>query len=169
MGSRISPRLPPVMKDNLFSLDDGLRRGRPPPSSKNLCEGPLIDEEPAAEATPIIDPTSISRCCIEGGLFPAVPVFFQYPCGITGGWLEWVEHELGDPIKRETLRKAASTAVHGLLVLFNAVRARQQKKGYGSKMKVTAAEAWFARVRQQNGGLLEYGSKMDGCFWVWNG
>ncbi|PQP95319.1 hypothetical protein Pyn_07885 [Prunus yedoensis var. nudiflora] len=39
----------------------------------------------------------------------------------------------------------------------------------GSKMKVTAAEAWFARVRQQNGGLLEYGSKMDGCFWVWNG
>ncbi|PQP93968.1 hypothetical protein Pyn_14233 [Prunus yedoensis var. nudiflora] len=30
-------------------------------------------------------------------------------------------------------------------------RARQQKKGYGSKMKVTAAEAWFARVRQQNG------------------
>ncbi|PQP93962.1 hypothetical protein Pyn_14227 [Prunus yedoensis var. nudiflora] len=46
--------------------------------------------------------------------------------------------------------------------LFNAVRARQQKKGYGSKMKVTAAEAWFARVRQQNGGLLEYGSKMDG-------
>ncbi|PQM36962.1 hypothetical protein Pyn_20947 [Prunus yedoensis var. nudiflora] len=45
-------------------------------------------------------------------------------------------------------------------------RARQQKKGYGSKMKVTAAEAWFARVRQQNGGLLEYGSKMDGCFWA---
>ncbi|KAL6279072.1 hypothetical protein ACE6H2_015953 [Prunus campanulata] len=107
MGSRISPRLPPVMKDNLFSLDDGLRRGRPPPSSKNLCEGPLIDEEPAAEAAPIIDPTSISRCCIEGGLFPAVPIFFQYPCGITGGWSEWVEHELEDPIHRDTLRKAA--------------------------------------------------------------
>ncbi|XP_021826614.1 uncharacterized protein LOC110767396 isoform X2 [Prunus avium] len=107
MGSRVSPRLPPVMKDNLFSLADGLRRGRPPPSSKNLCEGPLIDEEPAAEAAPIIDPTSISRCCIEGGLFPAVPVFFQYPCGITGGWSEWVEHELEDPINRDTLRKAA--------------------------------------------------------------
>ncbi|PQM36966.1 hypothetical protein Pyn_39919 [Prunus yedoensis var. nudiflora] len=85
-------------------------------------------------------------------------------CG-TAGWCTVLLHSL---VRRRIVygilgKEYGSAWFAGL---FNAVRARQQKKGYGSKMKVTAAEAWFARVRQQNGGLLEYGSKMDGCFWA---
>ncbi|CAL8995235.1 unnamed protein product [Prunus brigantina] len=86
-----------ILKDHLYSTDDRLKRGRPPPLLKNTDEDIIIDGEPAPKATPVIDPVLISRCCIERGLFPAVPLFFQYPCGTNKGWSERVDRELRDP------------------------------------------------------------------------
>ncbi|CAL9000095.1 unnamed protein product [Prunus brigantina] len=56
---------PSIIRDHLYSIDDRLKRGRPPPLLKGADEDIIIDEEPAPEATPVIDPASISRCCIE--------------------------------------------------------------------------------------------------------
>lgn len=104
MASKALPIHPgSTMKDHLFSLNDGLKKGRPPPSIKNICT--LMGGEPAPETIPTIDPTTVSRCCIEKGLFPAVPLFFQYPCGITKGWSEWVESELANPVSLDILRR----------------------------------------------------------------
>ncbi|CAL9013011.1 unnamed protein product [Prunus brigantina] len=95
-----------IMRDHLYSLDDRLRRGRPPPLLKSVDEDIIIDEESVLETTPVIDPASISRCCIERGLFPAVPLFFQYPCGTSKGWSEWVDHELKDLSTCDVLSRA---------------------------------------------------------------
>ncbi|KAL6291862.1 hypothetical protein ACE6H2_000004 [Prunus campanulata] len=62
-----------IISDHLYSLDDKLKRERPPPLLKNACEHVAIGEEPVPETASVIDPVSISRCCIEKGLFPAVP------------------------------------------------------------------------------------------------
>ncbi|CAL8168094.1 unnamed protein product [Prunus armeniaca] len=97
---------PFIIRDHLYSIDDRLKRGRPPPLLKGADEDIIIDEEPAPEATPVIDPASISRCCIERGLFPAVPLFFQYPCSTSKGWSEWVDHELKNPSTRDILSRA---------------------------------------------------------------
>ncbi|CAL8993072.1 unnamed protein product, partial [Prunus brigantina] len=95
-----------IMRDHLYSLDERLRRGRPPPLLKGVDEDIIIDGESALETTPVIDPASISRCCIERGLFPAVPLFFQYPCGTSKGWSEWVDRELKDPSTCDVLSRA---------------------------------------------------------------
>ncbi|CAL2277779.1 unnamed protein product [Prunus armeniaca] len=97
---------PFIIRDHLYSIDDRLKRGRPPPLLKGADEDTIIDEEPAPEATPVIDPASISRCCIERGLFPAVPLFFQYPCSTSKGWSEWVDDELKNPSTRDILSRA---------------------------------------------------------------
>ncbi|CAL2246603.1 unnamed protein product [Prunus armeniaca] len=97
-----SADLPLIMRDHLYSLDDRLKRGRPPCTSEDI----FIDREPMPETTPVVDPASISRCCIERGLFLAVPLFFQYPCGTSKGWLEWVDHELQDPSACDILNQA---------------------------------------------------------------
>ncbi|PQM38666.1 uncharacterized protein Pyn_11602 [Prunus yedoensis var. nudiflora] len=67
-----------IIRDHLYSVEDKLKRGRPPPLLKGVGEDIVIDGEPAPEVAPVIDPASISRCCIERGLFPAVPLFFQF-------------------------------------------------------------------------------------------
>ncbi|PQQ18429.1 uncharacterized protein Pyn_23523 [Prunus yedoensis var. nudiflora] len=95
-----------IMRDHLYSLDDKLKRGRPPPLLKSTGEDIAINCEPMPETTPVIDPTSISRCCIERDLFPAVPLFFQYPCGTSKGWSEWVDRELKDPSTCDILNRA---------------------------------------------------------------
>ncbi|CAL8121399.1 unnamed protein product [Prunus armeniaca] len=74
--------------------------------SKGADEDIIVDEEPAPEATPVIDPASVSRCCIERGLFPAVPLFFQYPCSTSKGWSEWVDDELKNPSTHDILSRA---------------------------------------------------------------
>ncbi|KAI5342822.1 hypothetical protein L3X38_010698 [Prunus dulcis] len=98
--------LSPIIRDHLYSVEDRLQRGRPPPLLKGADEDIIIDGELAPEATPVIDPASISRCCIEKGLFPAVPLFFQYPCSISKGWSEWVDQELRNPSTCDILRRA---------------------------------------------------------------
>ncbi|KAI5324075.1 hypothetical protein L3X38_033148 [Prunus dulcis] len=95
-----------IIRDHLYSTDDKLKRGRPPPLLRGADEDIIIDREPAPEETPVIDPASISRCCIEKGLFPAVPLFFQYPCGTSKGWSEWVDHELKNPSTCDILNRA---------------------------------------------------------------
>ncbi|CAL9011853.1 unnamed protein product [Prunus brigantina] len=91
---------------DLLGLRKRLKRGRPPPLLKSADEDIIIDGEPAPETALVIDPASISRCCIERGLFPAVPLFFQYPCGTSKGWSEWVDRELRDPSTCDILSRA---------------------------------------------------------------
>ncbi|KAI5324084.1 hypothetical protein L3X38_033157 [Prunus dulcis] len=86
-----------IIRDHLYSTDDRLKRVRPPPLLRGADEDIIIDREPAPEETPVIDPASISRCCIEKGLFSTVPLFFQYPCGTSKGCSEWVDRELKNP------------------------------------------------------------------------
>ncbi|PQP93506.1 uncharacterized protein Pyn_29656 [Prunus yedoensis var. nudiflora] len=95
-----------IIRDHLYSIEDKLKRGRPPPLLKGVGEDAVIDGELAPDVVPVIDPASISRCCIERGLFPAVPLFFQYPCGTSKGWSEWVGRELRDPSTRDILSRA---------------------------------------------------------------
>ncbi|CAL9021335.1 unnamed protein product [Prunus brigantina] len=80
-----STDLPPIMLDHLYSTDDNLKAGGPLLLPENARENPVVGDEPSPETTPVVDPASISRCCIEKGLFPAVPLFFQYPCSISKG------------------------------------------------------------------------------------
>ncbi|CAL9029942.1 unnamed protein product [Prunus brigantina] len=101
-----SGNLPFIIRDHLYSIDNRLKRGRPPPLLKSTDEDIIIDGEPVPETAPVIDPASISRCCIERGLFPAVPLFFQYPCGTSKGWSEWVDRELRDPSTCDILSRA---------------------------------------------------------------
>ncbi|CAL9025143.1 unnamed protein product, partial [Prunus brigantina] len=42
-----------IMRDHLYSLDDRLKRGRPPPLLKSAYEGIIIDGEPAPETAPV--------------------------------------------------------------------------------------------------------------------
>ncbi|CAL8994911.1 unnamed protein product [Prunus brigantina] len=101
-----STDLPPIMLDHLYSTDDNLKAGGPLLLLKNARENPVVGDEPSPETAPVVDPASISRCCIEKGLFLAVPLFFQYPCGISKGWSEWVDRELRDPSTCNILRRA---------------------------------------------------------------
>ncbi|CAL2263196.1 unnamed protein product [Prunus armeniaca] len=86
---------PFIIRDHLYSIDDRLKRGRPPPLLKGADEDIIIDEEPAPEATPVIDPHLYQ-----------VPLFFQYPCSTSKGWSEWVDHELKNPSTRDILSRA---------------------------------------------------------------
>ncbi|CAL9000940.1 unnamed protein product, partial [Prunus brigantina] len=95
-----------ILRDHLYSTDDRLKRGRPPPLLKSTDEDIIIDGELAPATTPVVDPASILRCCIERGLFPAVPLFFQYPCGTSKGWSEWVDRELRDSSTGDILSRA---------------------------------------------------------------
>ncbi|CAL2277031.1 unnamed protein product [Prunus armeniaca] len=61
---------------------------------------------PSLETAPIIEPASISKCCIKKGLFLVVPLFFQYPYSISKGWSEWVDRELLDPSTQDILCRA---------------------------------------------------------------
>ncbi|KAL6276808.1 hypothetical protein ACE6H2_020409 [Prunus campanulata] len=49
-----------IISDHLYSLDDKLERGRPPPLLKNACEDVAVGEEPVPETASVIDPASIS-------------------------------------------------------------------------------------------------------------
>ncbi|CAL8992922.1 unnamed protein product, partial [Prunus brigantina] len=101
-----STDLPPIMLDHLYSTNDNLKTGGPLLLLENARENPVVGDEPSSETAPVVDPVSISRCCIEKGLFPAVPLFFQYPCSISKGWSEWVDRELRDPSTCNILRRA---------------------------------------------------------------
>ncbi|CAL2256985.1 unnamed protein product [Prunus armeniaca] len=92
-----SSDLPPIMLDHLYSMDDNIKVGGPLLLLEDARENPIVGDEPSPETSPTVEPASISRCCIEKGLFPAVPLFFQYPCSISKGWSEWVDRELLDP------------------------------------------------------------------------
>ncbi|PQQ18434.1 uncharacterized protein Pyn_23528 [Prunus yedoensis var. nudiflora] len=98
--------LPLIMMDHLYSMDDDLKAGGPMLLLEEAYENPVIGDESSPETTPVIYPASISRCCIEKGLFPTVPLFFQYPCSISKGWSEWVDRELLDPSTCDILRWA---------------------------------------------------------------
>ncbi|CAL8152937.1 unnamed protein product [Prunus armeniaca] len=78
-----------IMRDHLYSLDDKLKKGRPPPLLKSADEDIIIDGELASETTPVVDPASISGCCIE-----------------SKGWSEWVDRELNDPSTCDVLNRA---------------------------------------------------------------
>ncbi|CAL8992934.1 unnamed protein product [Prunus brigantina] len=108
-GSRVimtSTNPSSILRVHLYSTYDRLKRGRLPPLLKSTDEDIITDGEPAPETAPMIDPASISRCCIERGLFPAVLLFFQYPCGTSKGWSEWVDRELRDPSTCDILNRA---------------------------------------------------------------
>ncbi|KAI5317027.1 hypothetical protein L3X38_036734 [Prunus dulcis] len=77
-----------IIRDHLYSLDDRLKRGRPPPLLQNACEDAVFGEEPAPETSPVIDPASKLACCIEKGSFPAVPLFFSHSASILMGVLQ---------------------------------------------------------------------------------
>ncbi|PQM32683.1 uncharacterized protein Pyn_30632 [Prunus yedoensis var. nudiflora] len=49
-----------IIRDHLYSIEDKLKRGRPPPLLKGAGEDTVIDGEPAPEVAPVIDPASIS-------------------------------------------------------------------------------------------------------------
>ncbi|PQM34666.1 uncharacterized protein Pyn_13394 [Prunus yedoensis var. nudiflora] len=87
-------------------MEDKLKRGRAPPLLKGAGEDAVINGEPAPENAPVIDLASISRCCIERGLFTVVPLFFQYLCGTSKGWSEWIDRELRDSSTRDILSRA---------------------------------------------------------------
>ncbi|CAL2256593.1 unnamed protein product [Prunus armeniaca] len=101
-----SSDLPPIMLDHLYSMDDNLKAEGPLLLLEDARENPVVGDEPSPETTPVIEPGSISRCCIEKGLFPAVPLFFQYPCSISKGWSKWVDRERRDPSTCNILRRA---------------------------------------------------------------
>ncbi|CAL2230903.1 unnamed protein product [Prunus armeniaca] len=101
-----STDLPPIMLDHLYSMDDNLKAGGPLLLLEDARENPVVSYEPSPKTTSVIDPASISRCCIQNGLFPAVPLFFKYPCSISKGWSEWVDRELRDPSTCNILRRA---------------------------------------------------------------
>ncbi|CAL8152432.1 unnamed protein product [Prunus armeniaca] len=101
-----STNLPPIMLDHLYSMDDNLKAGGPFLLLEEARENPVVNDEPPPEIDPIIETASISRCCIEKGLFPAIPLFFQYLCSISKGWSEWVDSELLDPSTCDILRRA---------------------------------------------------------------
>ncbi|PQQ08219.1 uncharacterized protein Pyn_40689 [Prunus yedoensis var. nudiflora] len=101
-----STNLSPIMLDHLYSVDDNLKVGGPLLSLEDARENPIVGDEPSPETALVIDPASISRCCIEKGLFPAVSLFFQHPCSISKSWSEWVDHELLDPTTCNILRRA---------------------------------------------------------------
>ncbi|KAL6284597.1 hypothetical protein ACE6H2_015526 [Prunus campanulata] len=86
-----STDLPPIMMDHLYSMDDNLKAGGPLLLLEDSRENPVIGDEPLPEIVPVIDTASISRCCIEKGLFPAVPL---------------VDRELLDPSTCDILRRA---------------------------------------------------------------
>ncbi|PQQ17316.1 uncharacterized protein Pyn_08784 [Prunus yedoensis var. nudiflora] len=65
------------MMDHLYSMDDGLKAGGPLLPLEKACENPVVGDEPLPETVSVVDPASVSRCCIEKGLFPAVPLFFS--------------------------------------------------------------------------------------------
>ncbi|ONH90516.1 hypothetical protein PRUPE_8G058600 [Prunus persica] len=69
---------PPMMVDHLYSLYGRLNKGKPPSLVKNSCENLIIREEPTPETTPVVDPSSVSRCYIEKGMFSAVPLIVLY-------------------------------------------------------------------------------------------
>ncbi|PQQ02711.1 uncharacterized protein Pyn_11375 [Prunus yedoensis var. nudiflora] len=52
-----------IISDHLYSLDDKLKRGRPPPLLKNVCEHVAVGEEPMLETASVIDPASTSSIC----------------------------------------------------------------------------------------------------------
>ncbi|PQP91549.1 uncharacterized protein Pyn_07606 [Prunus yedoensis var. nudiflora] len=101
-----STDLPPIMMDHLYSMDDGLKAGGPLLPLEKACENPVVGDEPLPETVSVVDPASVSRCCIEKGLFPAVPLFFQHPCSISKSWSEWVDRELLDPSTCDILHRA---------------------------------------------------------------
>ncbi|CAL8175521.1 unnamed protein product [Prunus armeniaca] len=101
-----STNLPPIMLDHLYSMDDDLKTEGPLLLLEDASKNPVVGDEPSPETAPVINPASISRCCIEKGIFPAVPLFFQYPCSISKGWSEWVDRELRDPSTCNILRRA---------------------------------------------------------------
>ncbi|CAL8087634.1 unnamed protein product [Prunus armeniaca] len=72
-----SSDLPPIMLDHLYSMDDNLKAGGPLLLLEDAPENPVVSDEPLPKTAPIVEPASISRCCFEKGLFPAVPLFFQ--------------------------------------------------------------------------------------------
>ncbi|CAL2229200.1 unnamed protein product [Prunus armeniaca] len=101
-----STDLPPIMLDHLYSMDDDLKAEGTLLLLEDARKNPVVGDEPSPETAPVINPASISRCCIEKGLFPAIPLFFQYPCSISKGWSEWVDRELRDPSTCNILRRA---------------------------------------------------------------
>ncbi|CAL8168077.1 unnamed protein product [Prunus armeniaca] len=46
----------PIIRDHFYSLDDILKRGRPPPLLKSAGKDIFIDGEPAPETAPVVDP-----------------------------------------------------------------------------------------------------------------
>ncbi|CAL8151425.1 unnamed protein product [Prunus armeniaca] len=80
-----STNLPPIMLDHLYSMDDDLKAEGPLLLLEDARKNPVVGDEPSPETAPVINPASVSRCYIEKGLFPAVPLFFQYPCSIKVG------------------------------------------------------------------------------------
>ncbi|CAL2229617.1 unnamed protein product [Prunus armeniaca] len=72
-----SSDLPPIMLDHLYSMDENLKVGGPLLLLEDARENPVVGGEPLPKTALIVEPASISRCCIEKGLFLAVPLFFQ--------------------------------------------------------------------------------------------
>ncbi|CAL9024109.1 unnamed protein product, partial [Prunus brigantina] len=60
-----------ILRDHLYSTDDRLKRGRPPPLLKSTDEDIIIDGEPVPETAPMIDPA-------ETSLIEVVPMSVYY-------------------------------------------------------------------------------------------
>ncbi|CAL2270269.1 unnamed protein product [Prunus armeniaca] len=64
-----------IISGYLYSTDDKLKRGTPPPFLKNACEDVAVGEEP------------VSSCCVfplalaiaHGGMIPIAPMFLGHP------------------------------------------------------------------------------------------
>ncbi|KAB2608648.1 hypothetical protein D8674_011816 [Pyrus ussuriensis x Pyrus communis] len=65
------------MVDGSFTTKDHLQQGRPP-----LPLGPSLN------SVPLIDPSRISQCCIECGLFPTVSFHFEFSCSEATSWAD---------------------------------------------------------------------------------
>ncbi|XP_024190029.1 uncharacterized protein LOC112193995 [Rosa chinensis] len=78
--------------DHHFVLEDGLKK----------------DFRGNYETSIDVSLEQISRLLIERGDYPAVPINFEYPCGLVTGWPQWVDYELGDEAARIRLSEAAA-------------------------------------------------------------
>lgn len=75
----------------------------PPLGSQNKA---FNEEEPSLDVVPHIDSRLISWCCIENGLFLAVPIHFKFSYGEATGRVDWVHAELGFANKCAALIRA---------------------------------------------------------------
>ncbi|CAL8084726.1 unnamed protein product [Prunus armeniaca] len=64
-----------IISGHLYSTDDRLKRGRPPPFLKNACEDVAVGEEPVSSC--YVFPLALAIA--HGDMIPIAPMFLGHP------------------------------------------------------------------------------------------